>query len=333
MINKVSLKNFGPITNLDWNDLGRINLVIGENGKGKTFLLKALYCLVKTVEEFRRGNDQKTTNEILVEKLRWTFQIEKIGDLVSKGAEQPLEFTAKFCNHRFHYQLGKETTRLIPLVENNTEKRDFDSIFLPAKEVLSLHNLILTSRDIDKVFGFDDTYVDLVRAVSSLPRGGRNYVNFAKARTDLKGIINGQVVYDESSASWIYKKGNQKFSIGATAEGIKKIGILDTLLRNRYLSPGSIILIDEPESALHPRAISNFLDIIADLSNDFQFFLASHSYFVIKKLYLIAQERNISIPVISGSGSGWTTDDLLEGMSDNPIIDESIKLYRKEISL
>ena len=62
------------------------------------------------------------------------------------------------------------------------------------------------------------------------------------------------------------KKGNQKFPIGVTSEGIKKIAILDTLLGNRYLDANSIVFIDEPESALHPVAVSDLLDIIAVLA-------------------------------------------------------------------
>lgn len=42
---------------------------------------------------------------------------------------------------------------------------DITSIFIPAKEVLSLFSVILKSREIDKSFGFDDTYYDLAKAL------------------------------------------------------------------------------------------------------------------------------------------------------------------------
>jgi len=334
MLNKIKLKNFGPLANLDWPKLGPINLVIGGNGSGKTFLLKALYSAMRTLEEYKRGDDQRTAAEILAEKLYWTFQPDKIGDLVTKGADGALSCTVQFDNRNFIYSFGKDTTKQISSLENHVQTRASNSIFLPAKEVLSLHQIILKSREQDKAFGFDDTYLDLARALRQSPKRGKNYAEFAKSRQSLEDILGGRVEYDETSGRWQFKKGNQKFPIGVTAEGIKKIAILDTLLGNRYLDTNSIVFIDEPESALHPVAVSKLLDIVAVLAErGIQFFLASHSYFVVKKLFLIAQEQNLSIPVISAHDSQWTTANLKDGMPENTIIDESIRLYKEEVGL
>jgi predicted ATPase len=109
---------------------------------------------------------------------------------------------------------------------------------------------------------------------------------------------------------------------------------IDTLLGNRYLDLNSVVLIDEPESALLPTAISQLLDIVAMLAErGIQFFMASHSYFVVKKLFLIAQERGWLMPVISAVDDTWICDDLKRGMPDNPIIAESIRLYEQEVAL
>jgi len=308
MINKIKLDNFGPLSNINWSALGKINLVIGGNGSGKTFLLKAIYSSLRTLEDYKRGNEQRSASEILADKLYWTYQAEKIGDLVRKGADAPLSSALSIDGSDFSYSFGKDTSKQISSLENHVPPRDSNSIFLPAKEVLSLHPIILKSREQDKVFGFDDTYFDLAKALRytrpSGKKGGKNI------------------------------KGRHKFPIGVTAEGIKKIAILDTLLGNRYLDTNSVVLIDEPESALHPAAISQLLDIVAMLAErGIQFFMASHSYFVVKKLFLIAQERGWSIPVISASGNDWACDDLKNGMPDNPIIAESIRLYQHEMEL
>ncbi len=336
MLNRVKLKNFGPLTSLDWTNLGKINLVIGGNGTGKTFLLKALYSSMRTLEEYRRGDNQRSAAEILAEKLSGVFLPEKIGDLVSKGGDGFLSSSVKLDDQVFRYSFGKDTAKQITSLESHVHPRASNSVFLPAKEVLSLHRIILKSREQDLLFDFDDTYLDLARALRILPTKGKNYREFSDARNTLGEIIDGSVAYDESSGRWHYRsrKGNTKFPIGLTAEGVKKIAILDTLLGNRYLDTGSVIFIDEPESALHPKAISDFLDIIAMLAGrGIQFFLSSHSYFVVKKLFLIAQEKGISIPVLSIQGEQSSFSDLLDGMPDNPIIDESIRLYREETEL
>lgn len=334
MLDQIELKNFGPLKEIDWKKLGLINLIIGANDTGKTFLLKALYSGMRTLEEYKRGDDQRTAAEILADKLRWTFQAEKIGDLVTKGADAPLSCSFSLDHRQFRYAFGKDTTKQIATLENHTMPRASNSVFLPAKEVLSLYSIILKTREDDRVFGFDDTYLDLARALRQVPTGGKNYAEFAKSRQNLEKILHGKVEYDEASG-WQFKKGNQKFPIGVTAEGIKKIAILDTLLGNRYLATDSIIFIDEPEAALHPIAIARLLDIVEMLAErGIQFFLASHSYFVVKKLFLIAQEKSLSIPVISADDEGcWQYADLKGGMPDNPIINESIELYKEEVDL
>jgi len=334
MITGIKLKNFGPLITVDWKKLAPINLVIGGNGSGKTFLLKALYSAMRTLEEYKRGDVQRTAAEILVEKLQWTFQADKIGDLVTKGAEGHLDFRMTFNNAEFGYTFGKDTTKQILSIENNVPPpRTSNSIFLPAKEVLSLHDIILKSREVDKVFGFDDTYLDLARALRQAGKGGRNYEAFAKSRQNLENILGGKVEDLDGSGKWLFKKGKHRFPLGVTAEGVKKIAILDTLLSNRYLDPQSIVFIDEVESALHPTAISKLLDIVAALADcGIQFVLASHSYFVVKKLFLIAQEKEMSIPVISADGTDWASSDLKDGMPENAIIAESIRLYEQEVN-
>ncbi len=335
LIESLELKNFGPIHELKCANLGSINLIIGHNGTGKTILLKALYSAMRTLEEYKRGNEPRSASEILADKLYWTFETEKIGDIVSKGSDTPLSFQIKLDGRDFSYGFGKDTTKSIQTLENHVLPRQSNSIFLPTKEVMSLHHIILESREQSKTFGFDDTYLDLARAIRQSPKGGKNFKHFANARSSLEKILDGKVEYDEKSGHWQFKKGNQKFPIGLTAEGIKKIAILDTLLGNRYLDTNSVVFIDEPESALHPDAISKLLNIVALLADcGIQFFMASHSYFVLKKLFLIAQEKSdLQISIIYEEGDQWHTANLRDGLPDNPIIDESIRLYKEEVEL
>ena len=125
-----------------------------------------------------------------------------------------------------------------------------------------------------------------------------------------------------------------KISIFSTAEGIKKIGIIDRLLANGYIQPDSIMFIDEPEYFLHPKAVVDFLDIIALLAqNRIQIFIATHSYFVINKLMLIAKKNNTNIPITSLAKDNYVTDNLKDGLPQNSILDTLVTLYEDELDL
>ncbi|ANR69908.1 MAG: ATP/GTP-binding protein [Selenomonas massiliensis] len=336
MIEQISLKNFGVHSATEWNNLTRINLILGENGTGKTFLLKAIYAAMRTIEQAYRGDSRQDAAEILPEKLRWTFQLERLGELVNKENKEKLFFQMHMDGKTLSYAFGKDTTKQISLSQNGfLESRESNSVFIPAKEVLSLQNVILKSREQDHIFGFDDTYLDLVRALQIPRRQGNNYEGFASNRGMLKSLIDGSVEYDSEGQQWFYKKGNTRYSINATAEGIKKIAVFNQLLANRYVTPESVIFLDEIETSLHPRAVVKFLNIIYDLSKSgIQFFIATHSYFVIKELSLIAKRDSCDMSVLSlNIGEPPRYDNLQNGIPQNSIIEESVRLYEEEIAL
>ena len=80
--------------------------------------------------------------------------------------------------------------------------------------------------------------------------------------------------------------------------------------------------------------IAQFLDTIFMLAETgVQFFISSHSYFVIKRLYILAHRKDFSLPVLSFDKGVCSVSNLRDEMPQNPIIDESIALYKDEISL
>lgn len=334
MISDFKLENYGPITQVNGCALGQINLFLGKNSTGKTFLLKALYSAIRSHEEASRGNNNQDFSDALSDKLYWTFQTDKIGDIVAKGDKKKL-FTSIILDDKSSlvFSFGADTTKRVVPQHNNLTKRDANSVFLPPKEVLSLMDAIYKSTEIDKIFGFDATYSDLVAALRIPSQKGRNRDAFVSSRKQLEEMFTGKVEFDNKSNGWIYKKGNAKYSIMSTAEGVKKIAILDVLLSNRFLDDKSIIFIDEPESALHPTAIIELLDIISVLAKaGIQFFIATHSYYVIKKLLLIARKEQMPLPTfMAEEGGTWSQSCLLkDGLPDNEIINESVRLFEEE---
>ena len=334
MIDSITIKNLGVNKNIEWTNLGNINVLIGKNGSGKTSILKMLYSMLKSLEQNKKGNEQRSLDTILAEKLYWTFQVDKLGDLVCKNSKESLQVEVSEEDKRLQFEFGVDTTSKINKLTTNFEKsRNKTTVFVPAKEVLSLFHVILKSREQDNVFGFDDTYLDLVRALRMPAQAGAEYSPFAEGRKALQEMIEGTIQYDDIAYRWYFKRGRNKFAIGVTSEGVKKIAIFNQLMANNYLTPKSTIIIDEPESSLHPKAISAFMEIIFALANcGIQIFMATHSYFVIKKLCLLAQKNAVHIPVLSLSDTDEARcDDMIEGMPENSIIAESVRIYKEEM--
>ena len=355
-ISKIHYRNFAVIPNFDLAKTSGINLVIGANATGKTFFLKSLYTAVKTLEEYRRGDNARTISDILSERLRWTFQGDRIGDIVTRGCSDALEFQMNLDGIDFSYSFSQSTATKVSAVTSATENRPANSIFIPAGDVLSLYSVILKSRERDRSFGFDDTYYDLAKALRIAPKKGQNLKAFSAAGKSLSDIISGKTVFDETNDRWYYKDDkNFRYSIGAASAGAKRIAILDRLLANGYLtasssvstsssvnasyagSASSVVFIDDIESELHPDALCSFLDVISSIAmqTGMQFFVSSNSYFAVKKLALIARKHKGLVTCISlGKDRNQVPDvcDLHDGIPDNSIIDTSVKLYDEEIT-
>ncbi len=70
-----------------------------------------------------------------------------------------------------------------------------------------------------------------------------------------------------------------------------------------------------------------------------QFIMASHSYFVVKKLANIARRHEIDIPVFSHqteeeddtSAPRWIIENMRYGLPDNPIMRESVAMYKEDL--
>ena len=330
MIETINIDNLGPIKKINWEPSKNFNLVLGKNDTGKTLLLKALYSANRSLEDHGKGDSKKSFKQTLDEKLFWTFQVGNIGVLVNKKGDK-LRFESKIDGQHIFFHFSPSAKKGVGECNEVVNRRDNYSVFIPAKEVLSLAKVIRKSRNMDQEFGFDNTYLDLLNYLDKpTTKGGGKYV--VKARRELEKFIDGKIDRN-TDGTWQLKRGNTLFDIFTTAEGIKKISIFDRLIGNKVLNNNTVIFIDEPEAHLHPQAIIMFLNVLTLLAKQgMQIYMTTHSYFVIRKLYLIAQDENWKLPTISlENGNDVSYYDLKNGMPKNSIIQTSIDLFQKEV--
>lgn len=337
MFESLTLKNFGTFSEFTWTDHAPINIIIGENDTGKTYTLKSLYCLAKSIQEYTISKQPKTWKGILADKIYNVYQPtnDKLGSLVKKGSNEDLSVEAKVWSNNYEFKFSKDTKNTITKsTEEIFKPLEPRSLYIPTKEVLTALNAIASTKN--QIGGFDETYHDLIDAIRVPVTKGKLSTTFQKALQAIEPLFDGEVIMRKDE--FVFKRGRETYNMAQVAEGIKKLSILITLIRNQSIQKGTILILDEPETSLHPRAIVAFCEMLFYLSQaGVQVYLATHSYFVIKQFELLARKHNENIQICSllkSEGSILTEfRDLQRGLPDNPIIDASIQLYEDDVRL
>lgn len=331
MLKKIHLENF-MLLQKQQLEFGQINIFAGVNDTGKTSLLKLIYASIKAREE-SKNRKIKNFFDHLSSKIINVFGIERLSELVTKSQEK-LKVELYFSDHS-HYEFSfssKTSKNIVPSSNLDQENFGLQTVFIPPKEVLTLRNLIRTTIEQYNFKGYDDTYYDLVKALDVPIHKGKRAKVFSEIDKELEIMLSGRII--SIGNDFVFKKGKYKYSISLTAEGIKKIGIFNQLLKNKTIQNATILIIDEPEMALHPQIISKFSKMLYDLSNaGVQIFMATHSYFVIKSFQILAQKHKSDVflfNMVNSQTIAIEKNNLKEGMPSNEIIDSSITLFEAE---
>jgi AAA15 family ATPase/GTPase len=348
MIKKVLIKNFIGHDELVIDQFAPITVIIGENDTGKTGIMKMIYATLKSLEKYSlMQNSYRTAfKTVLADKIFDTFQPRKsaIGELVSKSSKEKLSvdirIDRKDYSQDIYFSFGENTTKsIIDCSEQiTTVPNDFNTLFVPSKEVLTALHAIKFTRKPNYYFGFDDTYLDLIEALEIPTQKGNINTDLSKVNKDLEKLFDGVVNQSDKDEPFVFKKGNTEFSMSLTSEGVKKIGILTTLIRNRQLGKNTILFFDEVETALHPKAIRQIVEMIVGMSKaGVQVILSTHNYFVIKQFMICAKRDNLDINCLSltkdGKKIGSQISNLRDGLPDNPIVNEALKMFDEEVEL
>lgn len=112
-------------------------------------------------------------------------------------------------------------------------------------------------------------------------------------------IIQGDVVVEEglySADDFKFRRNDGSvFNLLDVATGIKSFSIIQLLLKNGILTDKTLLIIDEPESNLHPQWIIEYARIIVMLNKELgvKFFLASHNPDMVSAIRYISEKEGI----------------------------------------
>jgi len=172
MITRLELQNFTAFSDLAIDFSPRVNVIIGENGTGKTHLLKAAYGLCSGGPLFKNKPDTSKgeLEAALTAKLLRLFMPldDKLGKMRRHGVAESAQVEARFALDRKIAVTFHTNSRSLAIQDSaNYEQYQAEPVFIPTKEVLSLVNG-MTDRSHDQrtvELIFDAGYVDLAEAL------------------------------------------------------------------------------------------------------------------------------------------------------------------------
>jgi len=316
MIKGIALENFAAFKKLELKFTSGINIIIGENSCGKTQILKSIYAL--------------SSEQNITDKLLGLFKPHNgnLSGLYHRGGKGKASIIIEDSSGQF--AVTEFGPRMEAAKKESSIVNSGQPVLLPTKEVLSLLPAIQATTASKEVLSalFDDSVIDLchmllsepdgdlTEAVNNDPRlggvipmlvkaiGGKFEINgdehsFVKGKFIEKTSSNiskaqSAQAYSDFNNFEFKKEKSSETSVTMTAEGYRKIGLLQRLIDTGALVKGktNILLWDEPESNMNPILMKLLVQCMLELTrNGQQIIIATHDYVLLKWFDLLINEK------------------------------------------
>ena len=315
-IRKIFIKNITVFEDFELNFDEGVNVIIGENGTGKTHLLKYIYALTQFI-------DKKDDTKIEIAK---EFFNTEPSNLVKNNQENAKLEIIYSEDQKLTYKLIKDIES--KKYNENISFNDYinlKTLFIPAKDMIS-HSKGFLALNNKFNLPFDKTYIDIITN-AELPEAKQISKVHQNILDKLSKVIGGTVVY-ENDNFYIIKKDNKKIEFSLEAEGFRKLGLLYKLIRNGLIDKDTILLWDEPESNINPELIPLLVDILLDLQKEgVQIFIATHSY-NLAKYFEVKKNDNVMFHNLYKTENGVKvqSDKYFGELENNAIIEADSRL-------
>jgi AAA15 family ATPase/GTPase len=362
MLQSLDLKKFTQFDQARFEFSPGLNLVVGENGLGKTHLLKLGYLacglwhsVVKEKSLISKGAVEKQ----VAERLSNLFKAERIGNLSSGSSKEKTQVTACVqgtiptisvhmpdenpgkpmadeIDWSFQFSNRSESNVTIEeLQEHLTSSANYGrAVYLPSKEMLSFFEGFIALYQ-THALAFDETFYDLAIKLS-LPALKERPPLVKNLLAELSKAVGGEVQLD--GGRFYIAQGKKRREVTLLAEGLRKLATMMQLLANGSLAEGDTLFWDEPESNLNPRLIKVIAALLLSLSeHGIQVVVATHSFFLLKELDILSRQRSQPVRYmgLSNTEEGVQTQqvDALAELEDLVALDEELAQYDRELAL
>lgn len=318
MLKQLTLNHFTVFKDVRFDFGPGLNLLVGDNGTGKTQVLKLGYLFCRAWPDLtarRTRVNMQRAEAYLDERLAGLFRVSDIGGLIRRGHKNGARLAAKVDGHipTLHFRLASEASSMSPGLPEPMPwavqiKRSKDQparvvaeqipdeaaanafmprpIFVPSKEIVSLFKGLIGLFEGYRNFPLDDTYRDLAVSLSTLePTTASELLPGVGQR--IQKLLGGDLVLEDGDLVFVREDGS-KLESQLLAEGHRKLALLIYMLRYGVIERGSTLFWDEPEANLNPAAIRLLAEALHALAGlGVQVILATHSLFLLREFEIL----------------------------------------------
>jgi AAA15 family ATPase/GTPase len=320
MIKQLTLQNFTIFKDADLHFSTGLNVIIGENGTGKTHLLKLGYLFSHAHHGLVKNKSVISDAKVehyFSERLQNLFKPDKIGSLTSVDSDgksnvsalvtgsiptvtirmpHEAELSNSSDETKWNFSFSNGSIDSVVLQERLTSNASYGKgIYLPSKEMISFFEGFLAAYE-NREFQFDETYRDLALNLSANKL--KKPPKFIEQDLKTVGDDVGGKLKLEGGKFYLLSPTSELREVTLVAEGIRKIATLLHLLENGSLEVGDTLFWDEPESNLNPKLIKDVAAGLLSLcQHGIQVVIGTHSLFLLREIEILTgQEPFNSIP-------------------------------------
>jgi predicted ATPase len=342
-IKSITLQNFTCFENTHLDFSSGINVFIGENGTGKTHILKIMYAInsVAVDLKFSPNGTSNGDGKVAVKPHAIANTPLEVFSIKFEDAAELIKFEKIEANVKVEFNDGldlgyKITPQSITPSIVVSEKRVLEPVFIPT------HDMLATYRGFIPYYlqyenDYDKTHFDLAVNLQkpNLKEQPIQLLQEIQEKTDIDVQLNNDGLF-------YINDGKAPFKAKLAAEGIRKIAQIIQLIKNGTIKSNSILFWDEPEVNLNPKYIRLVADFLMTLAkNGVQIFVATHDYLLAHYLSTKAEYRETTqAPAMTFFAFNKTTNsteiesaNTLAGIENNVLLDEYAALYDLESEL
>lgn len=295
MLKTLQMQNFTVFQNAQLEFSPGLNVIIGENGTGKSHLLKIGYSLLSAIGSFGEKKPSKeVAGRAIAQELVDVFRPEALGRLVSRAQGNKIAKIAATWNTdgTIDFSLSRRRVEKVDIGQVHYSSLPYPTLFFPPKEIISVFfgfQGTLEKRELD----FDSTYLALAKALNNAPLKENRPKEIDDIINEIENIIGAKVVKKNNRFYFISKKNHGMLEAQLIAEGYRKLGMLYYLALNGEIRKSTSLFWDEPEANLNPALLAKLAEILAKLSAHMQITIATHSLFLLKEFTILQMQEKI----------------------------------------